>query len=417
MTERRSIRLAPAALAMAAALTAFGAQAQTPAPAPATPRQAPAPAGDVERVPIGYLEIRNDERYLETGNYTGIRIKVVSRPFVGAEVAVDESATTARVIRKTFVIEKAEVDNVDQAVATIERWKREQNLSMVVMDLDATAVDQIGRRTRNSGVMLFNATAADDRLRNRDCQPHVMHTMPSTSMFMDALTQFMVSKRWRNIFVLQGPLPEDALTVASLERSVRRFGARIVEKKLFVPGNDPRQRELNNVALMTSTTSDYDVVFVADEEGEFARTVPYETNRARPVIGATGLMPMTWFWTFERYGSTQVNSRFENKAKRHMTSLDWAVWAATKSIITGVVRSRTADGDKLQAFIKNESFRFDASMGAPNSYRPWNNQMRTPILLSTADTVLEIAPIEGFLHQSNELDTLGEDRPDTGCKF
>ena len=59
----------------------------------------------------------------------------------------------------------------------------------------------------------------------------------------------------------------------------------------------------------------------------------------------------------------------------------------------------------------------DASMGLPVSFRPWNNQMRTPILLSTADSVLEIAPIEGFLHKSNQLDTLGEDQPDTTCKF
>jgi ABC transporter substrate binding protein (PQQ-dependent alcohol dehydrogenase system) len=135
------------------------------------------------------------------------------------------------------------------------------------------------------------------------------------------------------------------------------------------------------------------------------------------VIGATGLSPMTWQWTFERYGSTQVNSRFENRVKRHMTSTDWAAWAAVKAVVTGVVRSRTNEPDKLQAFIRDEAFRFDASMGLPVSFRPWNNQMRTPILLSTADSVLEIAPIEGFLHKSNQLDTLGEDQPDTTCKF
>ena len=84
---------------------------------------------------------------------------------------------------------------------------------------------------------------------------------------------------------------------------------------------------------------------------------------------------------------------------------------------SGVVRSRTNEPDKLQAFIRDEAFRFDASMGLPVSFRPWNNQMRTPILLSTADSVLEIAPIEGFLHKSNQLDTLGEDQPDTTCKF
>ena len=79
---------------------------------------------------------------------------------------------------------------------------------------------------------------------------------------------------------------------------------------------------------------------------------------------------------------------------------------------------RRADGGvDTELHSVDEGIRFDASMGLPVSFRPWNNQMRTPILLSTADSVLEIAPIEGFLHKSNQLDTLGEDQPDTTCKF
>ena len=75
---------------------------------------------------------------------------------------------------------------------------------------------------------------------------------------------------------------EDAETYVAFERAVKRFGARIIDKKSFVPGNDPRQREVNNVALMTSTTSDYDVVFVADFDGEFARGVAEAIRAAKP---------------------------------------------------------------------------------------------------------------------------------------
>lgn len=38
-----------------------------------------------------------------------------------------------------------------------------------------------------------------------------------------------------------------------------------------------------------------------------------------------------------------------------------------------------------------------------------------PVLLVTDRAVVMTAPLEGFLHEFSELDTLGQDRPDTAC--
>jgi ABC transporter substrate binding protein (PQQ-dependent alcohol dehydrogenase system) len=51
------------------------------------------------------------------------------------------------------------------------------------------------------------------------------------------------------------------------------------------------------------------------------------------------------------------------------------------------------------------------------SVRPWDHQMRQPILLATANAVMQLAPMEGFLHQFNDLDTLGVDEPQSVCHF
>jgi ABC transporter substrate binding protein (PQQ-dependent alcohol dehydrogenase system) len=49
------------------------------------------------------------------------------------------------------------------------------------------------------------------------------------------------------------------------------------------------------------------------------------------------------------------------------------------------------------------------------TFRAWNRQLRQPILLHTYDAVIAVAPLEGFLHETNTLDTLGLDRPESGC--
>src|SRR5690606_26778228 len=125
------------------------------------------------------------------------------------------------------------------------------------------------------------------------------------------------SKRWTNILALQGPLPEDAAIVQALQESAGFFGANIVEVRPFVLSADPRRREENNVALVTEGTN-YDVVFVADSDGEFARNVPYETTPPRPVVGSSGLVAEAWHWAWARQGAPQVNARFEEATDRRM---------------------------------------------------------------------------------------------------
>ena len=67
--------------------------------------------------------------------------------------------------------------------------------------------------------------------------------------------------------------------------------------------------------------------------------------------------------------------------------------------------------------MKSPEFGIAAYKGQLLTLRDWDLQLRQPILLSDGRTVVSISPQPGFLHQSNELDTLGIDRPETKCKL
>ena len=49
--------------------------------------------------------------------------------------------------------------------------------------------------------------------------------------------------------------------------------------------------------------------------------------------------------------------------------------------------------------------------------RPWDQQLRQAVFLATPNAVIASAPVEGFLHRTNTLDTLGDDEPETPCKL
>ncbi len=49
-------------------------------------------------------------------------------------------------------------------------------------------------------------------------------------------------------------------------------------------------------------------------------------------------------------------------------------------------------------------------------FRPWDRQLRQPILLTDGQGVQGAMPLEGVLHPRNALDTLGADEAEKLCK-
>lgn len=368
-----------------------------------------------EELTLGYLELEDDSRYAERHVYARYLMQPWGRPYAGAETALRESRFVGSALGIEFGLSRMAGKDTNELLAAIETLTK-QGTRLFLVDAPAAIVAEVAHATRNRELLLFNISAMDDELRQAQCQPHLLHLVPNYAMLMDALTQYLLSRQWRTVLVLEGPQPEDTRLAISFERAAKRFGAKIVAKRPFVLSNDPRQRDLGNVALLTAG-QDYDVVFVADSDGEFARAVPYQTVRPRPVVGSEGLIATAWHWAWERHGAPQLNSRFEKQAKRPMTGFDWAAWMAVKAVVEAVLRTESTDFKTLSDYIRGEDIILDGFKGNRLSFRSWDNQLRQPLLLATHNWVVERAPLQGFLHQTNNLDTLGFDRPESDCRF
>jgi len=384
------------------------AAAQSPSP-PAPPLQ--------PRITIGYVEVAGDPRYEPITAYGRLVLKSRDRPFAGAQVALDEAQTLSRVLKMDFALERISVTSPAEVAAAVTQARDAGGIHVFIVDAPAEAFKPLADAIKGRDILIFNATAADDALRRNLCAAEIVHTLPSLAMDMDALTQYLLSRKWSNLLVLEGPLPADATMVKALENSAKKLGARIVAKQQFKPGTDPREREKNDPALLSAINRDYDVVLVADHAFDFARQVPYHMVRARPVVGSIDLEPVAWHWTWEHNGAPQVNSRFQKlTGGRHMAGADWAAWIAVKMVVQATLRTRSADFDQQRKFILGDAS-FDGNKGLAVSVRPWDHQLRQAVLLAAPYSVVASAPVEGFLHRSNDLDTLGDDEPESPCKL
>lgn len=371
-------------------------------------------ASPQQHVKISFVEIANDPRYEPIRAYERIILKTREHPFTGAEVGIDEAAALARVLKADFTLERITAKSAaDVAPAVLAAL--DAGTHFFLIDAPAEAFKPLAAAVRGRDVLLFNVSEPDDSLRRDLCAPEFVHVYPSRAQLMDGQVQFAVSRKWRDLLVFEGPSPADAAMTAAFAHSAQKFGARIVADQHFKPGTDPRDREETNPALLSAINRDFDAVFVADEAFDFARTVPYHLARPRPVIGGIDLEPVAWHWTWEHNGAPQVNSRFDKKSGgRHMEGPDWAAWVAVKMIMQSALRTGDADFTKQRAFILGNGG-FDGDKGLALSVRPWDHQVRQAVLLAAPYEVVADAPIEGFLHRTNELDTLGDDEPESPC--
>ena len=368
-----------------------------------------------QQVSIGYVEIEGDPRYEPIRGYERLILKTRDHPFAGAQIGIDEAAALARVLNTQFGLERITVKSPADIAPAVTAALEGRGIHFFLIDVPSDAFKPLAAAVKGRDVLLFNVSAEDDSLRRELCAREFVHVIPSLAMRMDAQVQYLASRKWRDILVFEGPLPADAETVRALTRSAQKFGARIVADQHFKAGTDPREREQNNPALLSAIRGNYDAVFVADEAFDFARQVPYHTVLPRPVVGSIDLEAVGWHWTWEHNGAPQVNSRFEKKSGgRRMESADWAAWVAVKMVVQARLRTRSAEFAKQREFILGDTG-FDGDKGLPVSVRRWDHQVRQAVLLAAPYMVVASAPLEGFLHRTNELDTLGDDEPETAC--
>jgi ABC transporter substrate binding protein (PQQ-dependent alcohol dehydrogenase system) len=338
----------------------------------------------------------------------------------GARLAISDNNTTGRFLKQEFALEVVESGNIPDLVAQVDK-QVESGASFIVADASPQAVVALADSLQGRRALILNAGSSDDRLREQDCRPNVVHTAPSRAMLADALAQYLVWKQWRRWFLVSGTSPDDEAFAAAVRRAAKRFGARIVEERAFKSEVGSRRADggheqiQQQIPSFTQNAPAYDVLVVADEGGQFGEYFPYRSWDARPVAGTQGLVPVSWHPALEQWGATQFQNRFRRLANRPMRPLDYDVWVAVRSIGEAATRAKSAAPADTIEYLKSSDFDLAAFKGRKLTYRAWDGQLRQPLLIVTAKLPVTVSPQPGFLHQFSELDTLGVDKPESGC--
>lgn len=340
--------------------------------------------------------------------------------FAGARLAIEDNDTTGRFMGQDF--EAIEVAATPETASAELDAILGQDIRFVVLLADeATTLalaDRAGERA-----LIFNAAARGDALRGADCRANVIHTAPSHAMLADGLAQFLIWKRWPRWLLVRGSHPEDIALADAYRRAATKFGAQIVEERVFEDTGGARRTDSGHVQVQaqlpvfTQRAPDYDIMITADEHGIFAAYMPYHTWDARLVAGSAGLVPRSWHPALEAWGATQFQNRFEKLNNRPLREEDYQVWVALRMVGEAATQTKSAEPDMLMQYMLSGDFQVAGFKGQKLTLRDWDHQLRQPILLTTGLVTTSVSPQDQYLHQVTALDTLGIDRPESACKF
>jgi ABC transporter substrate binding protein (PQQ-dependent alcohol dehydrogenase system) len=372
---------------------------------------------NLQKLTIPLLTLNDDPRFEARRLERGYLGQAQGSAADGIASALQSSSFELDAAKVSVAVTPIRVATIDQAKSEAIKLSQAGAL-LFVSELPAAWLTAISDSTKTAVV---NVSEADDVLREAQCKSNLFHVVPSERMRCDALAQILLTRRWNKVLLLAGENPEDQRRAEIATRSLQRFNIKLVAKKSFKLSGDPRERQLSNVALLTAN-QEFDALWIVDSDGEFARSIPYRLPQPRPVVGDAGLVPVAWDPRFDRYGAPQVSKAFTKQFKRPMVGHDWAAWFTGRLLISTFVPLATGSGAKKITAIEvlktlsSPDLKVDGSKGQVLSFRPWDRQLRQPIMLSDGQGVIEVAPLEGVMHPRSVLDSLGADAPEKLCK-
>ena len=341
----------------------------------------------------------------------------------GARLMLKEANQAGNFVGHNFELVEAIVPEDGDVVAKAKEILKGGD-AFILADLEPGDLLAVADLPEAKNSVIMNIRTSATKLRQEECRSNVFHVIPDYAMRADALAQYLIWKKWPRWYVIRRDTPEDQDYLAQVKRSAARFGGKVVGEKLYdlPPGarnlDSGHQQIQAQIPMETQEAPDHDVMWVINSDDDFGDYLMYRTHLPRPVVGTQGLQATAWDKSYTESGAMHFQNAIPRLAKRPPVERDYTAWLGFRSLADGAMKSGKTTPQELEQYLLSDQFKLEGFKGQAMSFRPWDHQMRQPVILGGGTRVpVSTSPQEGFLHPTYLTDTLGFDQPETKCKF
>jgi len=359
----------------------------------------------------------------------------------GARLSAKEARATAEMFGKRFELIEAEAGTPTEAAQPATEIAAKANAVAILGGLDEATCRHMAQALGASRVLYVNAGSPAESLRGAGCHRTAFHVEASLAAYADALAVHLVRQaKAGRVALLTAEDAAGRSLEGAVRRAIGRAGGTIVEAATVSPGTSDFRPVLTQLlkaspqALVLNLPGP-DLYAAVRQAREGGAAIPLAAPLVEPAeAGAVdaGSLPDAWpsLWShdFRPYSGRELNSRFRKALGRPGESRMWAHWCAVKILWEAVLkRGSTAPAD-LIPFLEGD-VSFDGHKGAGLSFRPWDHQLRQPLLILRRQAApkdrwgtyafAQEVPLRGTPGATEEavLDTLGLGSGETACRF
>jgi ABC transporter substrate binding protein (PQQ-dependent alcohol dehydrogenase system) len=359
----------------------------------------------------------------------------------GARLSAQEARATAEMFGKSFELVEAEAGTPAEAAERATELAGKAKSVAVLGGLDEATCRHMAQALAAHRVLYVNAGSPAESLRGAGCHRTAFHVEVSLAAYADALAVYLVRQaKAGRVALLTGEDAAGRNLEGAVRRAIGRAGGTIVETTTAAPGTSDFRAVLSPLlkagpqALILNLAGP-DLYAAVRQAREGGAAIPLLAPLVEPVEAwavDAGALPDAWpsLWShdFRPYSGRELNSRFRKGLGRPGESRMWAHWCAVKVLWEAVLkRGSTAPAD-LIPFLEGD-VTFDGHKGMGLSFRPWDHQLRQPLLILRRESApkdrwgafgfAQEVPLRGTPGATEEavLDTLGLGPSETACRF
>lgn len=369
----------------------------------------------------------------EVGRYT----------VAAAELAAGEANYVAEAFGRVVRLLAETATSADDAAKKVNTLVRQGKAKAILGGGDDLLTWAIQEACTREGVIFLNTMSRSEALRGAKCRRLTFHVEASLAMYTDAMGQWLVRRakqpRWAFLTL-------DSEAGAEMERlakrALRRHGGTAVAREVVPASNSDYRAALVTLAkagphvvimnlagppLLQALAQVTELGLSVQVAGSMMEAV--EFWQAEPTR-LTGVWPSLWSYGFRKYSGRELNKRLAARLGHPAASHAWAGYTAMKAVWEAVLRGGRVDTAGLVSYFE-KGRGVDAHKGQPLTFRPWDHQLRQPLMVvrsqvPAADAkrwdifdLLGEVPLRGTPGENRAavLDTLGLSVAESTCRF
>jgi ABC-type branched-subunit amino acid transport system substrate-binding protein len=274
----------------------------------------------------------------------------------------------------------------------LELFRKERVAAVVGGTSDGSA-EALRNAAREASGLFLNVAASADRLRGELFDRLAFHVHPSVGSFVHACVLWLLDARKTRFALVSAESAWGAEVEGAASALISaRSGQVLVRERLSPSFADwasllTRLRNAQPEAILIGLEPDATRAFLsayrdAECPSDLAAVTsdPHFALKEEPAA-LSGIWPLVWHESLERYSGRELNGRFRSRFGRPLDGAAWATWAALKLLAETAVRADSLEVRPLRDFLESR-LAFDGHKGVALDFREGDHELGQPLYIA-----------------------------------